>query len=106
MTKKLEGKVALVTGASKGIGKGLALGLAQAGANVAINFKTDSKGADSAKQKIINEGGNPYAIPAGASDHPLGGIGYAHFVDELNKQEKLALEKLIIIISESENSFN
>ena len=32
-------------------------------------------------------GGKPYAIPAGASDHPLGGLGYAHFADELAAQE-------------------
>ena len=37
---------------------------------------------------IISNGGNPYAIPAGASDHHLGGLGYAHFVDELAQQEK------------------
>ncbi len=33
------------------------------------------------------EGGRPYAIPAGASDHPLGGLGYAHFADEVAAQE-------------------
>ncbi len=33
------------------------------------------------------EGGTPYAIPAGASDHPLGGLGYANFADELATQE-------------------
>src|SRR3712207_3695722 len=33
------------------------------------------------------QGGKPYAIPAGASDHPLGGLGYAHFADELAAQE-------------------
>jgi 1-aminocyclopropane-1-carboxylate deaminase len=31
---------------------------------------------------------SPYAIPAGASDHPLGGLGYAHFADEIAAQEK------------------
>ena len=34
------------------------------------------------------DGGKPYAIPAGASDHPLGGLGYANFADELAKQEE------------------
>jgi len=34
------------------------------------------------------EGGKPYAIPAGASDHPLGGLGYANFADEIAQQEE------------------
>lgn len=33
------------------------------------------------------EGGKPCAIPAGASDHPLGGLGYANFADEIKQQE-------------------
>ena len=37
---KLEGKVALVTGASKGIGAGIAAGLAAAGADVVVNYAT------------------------------------------------------------------
>ncbi len=37
---------------------------------------------------VRRSGGTPYAIPAGASDHPLGGLGYAHFVDELATQER------------------
>ena len=37
--------------------------------------------------EIRRRGGKPYAIPAGASDHPLGGLGYAHFADELARQE-------------------
>lgn len=37
---------------------------------------------------VRREGGKPYAIPAGASDHPLGGLGYAHFADELAEQEQ------------------
>jgi len=39
-------------------------------------------------EQVRREGGKPYAIPAGASDHPLGGLGYAHFADELAAQEK------------------
>ena len=34
------------------------------------------------------EGGKPYAIPAGASDHPLGGLGFARWADEVAEQER------------------
>jgi 1-aminocyclopropane-1-carboxylate deaminase len=40
-----------------------------------------------ALEGVRRAGGKPYAIPAGASDHPLGGLGYAHFADELAEQE-------------------
>ncbi|MFA6036799.1 MAG: 1-aminocyclopropane-1-carboxylate deaminase [Legionellales bacterium] len=38
-------------------------------------------------EQIKQQGGKPYIIPAGASDHPLGGLGYVEFVNELEKQE-------------------
>jgi len=37
---------------------------------------------------VRRDGGKPYPIPAGASDHPLGGLGYADFADELVRQER------------------
>jgi 1-aminocyclopropane-1-carboxylate deaminase len=40
-----------------------------------------------ALEQVRREGGKPYAIPAGASDHPLGGLGYADFADEVATQE-------------------
>jgi 1-aminocyclopropane-1-carboxylate deaminase len=41
-----------------------------------------------ALEQVRREGGKPYAIPAGASDHPLGGLGYANFADEIEQQEQ------------------
>ena len=41
-----------------------------------------------ALEQVRREGGKPYAIPAGASDHPLGGLGYANFADEVAAQER------------------
>jgi 1-aminocyclopropane-1-carboxylate deaminase len=41
-----------------------------------------------ALDEVRRQGGKPYAIPAGASDHPLGGLGYADFADEVARQEK------------------
>ena len=40
-----------------------------------------------ALEDVKAKGGKPYAIPAGASDHPLGGLGFAGFADELRQQE-------------------
>lgn len=39
-------------------------------------------------QEVIDGGGKPYYIPAGASDHPLGGLGFARWVFEVEQQEK------------------
>ena len=41
-----------------------------------------------ALELVVARGGKPYAIPAGASDHPLGGLGYAAFAEELAQQEQ------------------
>ena len=67
----LAGRVALVTGASKGIGRALALGLAQAGAQVALNYKTDAAGAQSLRRAIEDRGGTAVTLPAdvGVSDN-------------------------------------
>ncbi|RAO73322.1 uncharacterized protein BHQ10_009334 [Talaromyces amestolkiae] len=40
------------------------------------------------KQEIFDKGGKPYYIPAGASDHPLGGLGFARWAFEVEQQEK------------------
>ncbi len=60
----LSGKVALVTGASKGIGHDLALGLARAGAAVVANFNADEAGAHAVVEQIRASGGNAIAVGA------------------------------------------
>jgi len=41
-----------------------------------------------ALEAVRDRGGTPYAVPAGASDHPLGGLGFAGFAEELRAQEE------------------
>jgi 3-oxoacyl-[acyl-carrier protein] reductase len=60
-------KVAIVTGASKGIGAGIAEALGAAGARVAINYSSDRKGAERVTQTIIDGGGEAIAIGADVS---------------------------------------
>ena len=63
----LNNKVAIVTGASKGIGSGIATALGAAGARVAVNYSSDSKGADRVAQAIIDSDGKAIAIGADVS---------------------------------------
>jgi NAD(P)-dependent dehydrogenase (short-subunit alcohol dehydrogenase family) len=60
----LEDKVAVVTGASKGIGCALAIGLADNGAKVVVNYKTDRAGAEATCQAIRDSGGTAIAVSA------------------------------------------
>jgi 1-aminocyclopropane-1-carboxylate deaminase len=43
---------------------------------------------EDALESVRERGGKPYAIPAGASDHPLGGLGFARWADEVAEQER------------------
>src|SRR6476469_8947576 len=64
MAKKLEGKVALVTGASKGIGASIALHLAAQGAAVVVNYSSSKDGADRVVGEITGNGGRALAVGA------------------------------------------
>jgi 3-oxoacyl-[acyl-carrier protein] reductase len=59
---KLQNKIALVTGASKGIGASIALHLAAAGATVVVNYATSKSGADKVVNEIVAAGGKAVAI--------------------------------------------
>jgi 1-aminocyclopropane-1-carboxylate deaminase len=54
-------------------------------AGFGIGFK---ESWEQALAEIVEAGGKPYAIPAGASDHPLGGLGFASWAREVEAQER------------------
>jgi len=60
----LQGKVALVTGGSSGIGRATAQTLAKHGAKVAINFHRNEAGAEEARKQIVEAGGDAITIQA------------------------------------------
>lgn len=69
---KLRGRIALVTGASRGIGRGIALRLAQDGALVAVHYGRRQNEAEEVVQKIQQSGGSAFTI--GADLKSLNGI--------------------------------
>ena len=67
MSQKLAGKVAVVTGASKGIGASIAKHLAAEGASVVVNYASSKEGADKVVAEIISAGGKAVAVKANVS---------------------------------------
>ncbi|MCE5168830.1 SDR family oxidoreductase [Paenibacillus profundus] len=83
---KLKGKIALVTGASRGIGRGIALRLAQDGAFVAVHYGKRQNEAEEVVHKIQQSGGSAFTI--GADLNALNGIRdlYATLDEALRKR--------------------
>ncbi len=67
MSKKLEGQVAVVTGASKGIGAAIAEHLAAAGAAVVVNYASSKAGAEAVVKRVQQTGGKALAVQADVS---------------------------------------
>lgn len=65
---KLDGKIALVTGGSRGIGRSVALELARSGAKVIVNYVRNAQMAEDVVQEITKEGGEAVAIGADVGD--------------------------------------
>ena len=65
----LKGRVALVTGGGRGIGKAISISLAEAGATVAINYRRNSEAAEETVKIIASAGGQARAYPASVADY-------------------------------------
>jgi len=91
MSAKLKNKVALVTGASKGIGASIALHLAQEGAAVAVNYASSRSGADKIVSEIVGNGGKAVALQGDLSKE-------ADVTRLLNETEK-SLGKIDILVN-------
>jgi 3-oxoacyl-[acyl-carrier protein] reductase len=88
---KLTGKVAIVTGASKGIGAGIAKGLGAAGAAVVVNYATSKEGADRVVAEITSEGGKAIAVQ--------GDVSKATDVQRLFEETKKAFGSLDVLVN-------
>jgi 3-oxoacyl-[acyl-carrier protein] reductase len=90
-SKKLAGKVALVTGASKGIGTAIAKQLAADGAAVVVNYSSSQADADKVVKEISGLGGKAMAVRANMSNQAN--------IDSLFAETKKAFGKLDILVN-------
>lgn len=87
----LKGKVAVVTGASKGIGAGIAKALAKAGAAVVVNYSSSKEGADRVVAEIAAKGGKAVAVQ--------GDVSKAADVQRLFKETKKSFGSLDVLVN-------
>ncbi len=89
--KKLNGKVAIVTGASKGIGAGIAKALAAEGASVVVNYASSKKDADRVVAEIVAQDGKAVAVH--------GDVSKSADVEKLFAETKKAFGGLHILVN-------
>ncbi|HXJ75850.1 MAG TPA: glucose 1-dehydrogenase [Candidatus Dormibacteraeota bacterium] len=90
-TKKLAGKVAIVTGASKGIGASIAKHLAAEGAAVVVNYSSSKTGADAVVKEVTKQGGKAVAVQAN--------VARAADIDRLFTESKNAFGHVDILVN-------
>jgi 3-oxoacyl-[acyl-carrier protein] reductase len=88
---KLKNKVAVVTGASKGIGAGIAKGLAAEGAAVVVNYASSKEGADGVVSEIVEQGGKAIAVQ--------GDVAKASDVQRIFAETKKAFGRVDVLVN-------
>src|ERR1051325_4683255 len=91
MPLTLESKTALVTGASKGVGKGIALELARSGCDVAVNFNADAAGAEATAGEIRAMGRRAFPL--------RGDVGSSRDVDSMFQEVVRQFSRLDILVN-------
>lgn len=89
--KKLNNKVAIVTGASKGIGASIAKHLASEGASVVVNYASSKQGAEKVVDEIVSNGGKAIAVKANVSKQ--------QDIDHLFAETKSAFGRLDVLVN-------
>jgi NAD(P)-dependent dehydrogenase (short-subunit alcohol dehydrogenase family) len=87
----LQGMTALVTGASKGVGKGIALELGRNGCDVAVNYNTDRAGADATAAELQAMGRNAFTV--------VGSVASSADVDRMFAEVTVRFPKLDILVN-------
>src|SRR5690242_21804300 len=93
MSLPLESKTALVTGASKGVGKGIALELARCGWDLAVNYHSDRAGAEATADEIAALGRTAFLAQAD--------VGKAADVDRMLEEAAARFPRLDLLVNNS-----